>query len=245
MRRWTYHPRHLCREGFPPCLLWTLVLLAAAPFFLSNLLVATPGEAVAVPMPPVSKQTLEHLTMDRHEQVERGARVKRVTPPVIRPVAAPSLAKLIPRTPQGRQVSFTPNDTQMRNAYAIIDTGRDLKLPYRALVIAIGTALQESHLNNYGHLGARNDHDSQGLFQQRPSAGWGTPAQVRNPKHAATKFYKRLLKVKGWYGLPLTVAAQRVQISAFPFAYAKWEAMAAHIVRAYYGAGPWAKIGKK
>jgi murein DD-endopeptidase MepM/ murein hydrolase activator NlpD len=121
-------------------------------------------------------------------------------------------------------------ETQLRNAAVIINVGADLNVPPRGWVIAVATAMQESRLSNLGHLGNANDHDSLGLFQQRPSAGWGTPAQVRDPKYAATKFYKKLKQVKGWQQLPLTVAAQRVQISAYPDAYAKHEAVATQIV---------------
>ena len=69
---------------------------------------------------------------------------------------------------------------QIRNAAVIIRTGQDLQVPPRGWVIAVATAMQESSLTNHGHLGAINDHDSLGLFQQRPSQGWGTPEQIMN-----------------------------------------------------------------
>jgi murein DD-endopeptidase MepM/ murein hydrolase activator NlpD len=119
---------------------------------------------------------------------------------------------------------------QIRNAAIIIKTGADLGMPPRAWVIAIATAMQESRLSNLGNLGSRNDHDSLGLFQQRPSAGWGTPAQVTDPVYASTKFYTKLKTVRNWENLSLTEAAQRVQVSAFPDAYAKHEAVATQIV---------------
>ncbi len=119
---------------------------------------------------------------------------------------------------------------QMRNAAIIINVGKEMGLPPRAWVIAVATAMQESRLTNLGHLGARNDHDSQGLFQQRPSAGWGTPAQVRDPEYASRKFYEKLKTVEGWETTSLTRAAQRVQRSAYPNAYAKHETIAAQIV---------------
>jgi murein DD-endopeptidase MepM/ murein hydrolase activator NlpD len=119
---------------------------------------------------------------------------------------------------------------QMRNAAIIISTGSKLKLPPRAWVIAIATAMQESRLTNLGDLGTRNDHDSLGLFQQRPSAGWGTPAQVRDPAYAATKFYDKLKTVPGWETMSLTEAAQKVQRSAYPDAYAKHEPVATQVV---------------
>jgi murein DD-endopeptidase MepM/ murein hydrolase activator NlpD len=122
------------------------------------------------------------------------------------------------------------NAGQIRNAAIIINVGSDLGLPPRAWVIAVATAMQESTLNNLGHLGKKNDHDSQGLFQQRPSTGWGTPAQVRDPVYASTKFYQKLKTIDGWEKMPLTEAAQAVQISAYPDAYAKHEPLATQIV---------------
>jgi murein DD-endopeptidase MepM/ murein hydrolase activator NlpD len=121
---------------------------------------------------------------------------------------------------------------QIRNAAIIIKTGSTLKMPPRAWVIAVATAMQESRLSNLGNLGSRNDHDSLGLFQQRPSAGWGTPAQVMDPAYASTKFYTKLKTIKGWEELSLTEAAQRVQVSAYPDAYAKHEGIATEIVNA-------------
>ncbi|MEV4411614.1 M23 family metallopeptidase [Catellatospora sp. NPDC049609] len=122
------------------------------------------------------------------------------------------------------------SEEKIRNAAIIIKTGQELKLPPRGWVIAVATAMQESSLTNHGHLGDRNDHDSLGLFQQRPSQGWGTPEQIMDPVYSSTKFYKKLVKVKDWESLPLTVAAQRVQISAYPNAYAKHEPLATRIV---------------
>jgi murein DD-endopeptidase MepM/ murein hydrolase activator NlpD len=119
---------------------------------------------------------------------------------------------------------------QIRNAAIIINVGADLKLPPRAWVIAVATAMQESRLTNLGYLGKKNDFDSLGLFQQRPSTGWGTPAQVTDPVYASTKFYEKLKTVKDWQTRPLTEAAQAVQISAYPDAYAKHEPLATQIV---------------
>jgi hypothetical protein len=136
-----------------------------------------------------------------------------------------------PIDPEGKLPKVGPySSEQIKNAAIIINVGKQLKLPPRAWVIAVATAMQESNLHNYGYLGKRNDHDSLGLFQQRPSSGWGSPAQVTNPTYAATKFYDKLSKVKRWDSLPLTRAAQRVQISAYPGAYAKHEPIATQIV---------------
>jgi hypothetical protein len=128
-------------------------------------------------------------------------------------------------------------DAQLGNARTIYTTSVQLGLPARAANIAIATALQESNLTNHGHLGAANDHDSLGLFQQRPSQGWGTPAEIMNPAVAARKFYTKLLGVTDWETLPLTVAAQRVQKSAYPDAYTKHEPLATAIVNHLSGGG--------
>lgn len=124
---------------------------------------------------------------------------------------------------------------QAGNAAVIIGVGQRLQVPPRGWVIAIATALQESDLINLGHLGAENDHDSLGLFQQRPSQGWGTPAEIMNPDHAATSFYRHLQPVPRWQSVPVTDAAQAVQRSAYPDAYSKHEARAAAIVAGYTG----------
>ncbi|MGC4804125.1 peptidoglycan DD-metalloendopeptidase family protein [Micromonospora sp. DT233] len=126
-------------------------------------------------------------------------------------------------------------DTQIRNAAVIIKVGSDMKVPPRGWVVAVATAMQESGLRNLSHLGSRNDHDSVGLFQQRPSQGWGTPAQLQDPSYTSRKFYEKLVKVPGWERMSLTRAAQRVQISAFPDAYAKHEELASKIVDALAG----------
>lgn len=89
----------------------------------------------------------------------------------------------------------------------------------RAVVIALATAIQESGLDNLGH----GDRDSLGLFQQRPSQGWGTPAQIMNPAYAAQQFYRHLQRVPDWWSIPLWQAAQAVQRSALPTAYEKWQ----------------------
>ena len=155
--------------------------------------------------------------------------------------AAPAKKDLHPRPIPGGQQRFKPSKEQLRNAKAIVDTGKKLKLPPRAWVIAVATATQESTLRNLGHLGARNDHDSQGLFQQRPSSGWGSPKQITDPEYASTAFYKALMRVDGWEKMPLTRAAQKVQVSAYPNHYAKWERFAGDIVLGLHGEGPYAE----
>ncbi|MGH3433849.1 MAG: C40 family peptidase [Thermocrispum sp.] len=121
---------------------------------------------------------------------------------------------------------------QARNAAVIITVGHRMQIPLRGWVIAIATALQESDLINSS---AATDHDSLGLFQQRPSQGWGTPAQILDPAYASAAFYTALRHVPGWENLPLTVAAQTVQRSAYPHAYHKHETRATEVVAAFTG----------
>ena len=103
---------------------------------------------------------------------------------------------------------------------AAVTESRDL--PARATTIALATAMQESSLRNLDY----GDRDSLGLFQQRPSMGWGTEAEVQDPYFSTGKFLDALVNVEGWQKMEVTVAAQRVQRSAFPDAYAQWEPMA-------------------
>ena len=117
---------------------------------------------------------------------------------------------------------------QVGNARTIAQVGYERGLPERAVVIALATAMQESRLRNLDY----GDRDSLGLFQQRPSQGWGTPTQVQDPVYAAGKFYDGLVQVPGWDSRRLTEAADAVQRSAFPEAYQKHEGMAVELVAA-------------
>jgi hypothetical protein len=145
---------------------------------------------------------------------------------------------------------------QRRNASAIIATGRRRYLPDRAIVIALATASQESGFRNYAndgrggdliwsqagierslglpHEALGSDHGSLGIFQQQ-WPWWGTMAQLMNPAWAANKFYDSLLQVAGWQSMPVTVAAQRVQRSAFPSAYADDEPLARSLLETVGG----------
>ncbi|MEU2987396.1 hypothetical protein ABZ647_23645 [Micromonospora aurantiaca] len=142
--------------------------------------------------------------------------------------------KLIPHGVQGNQSRIDLNDEQTANAKAIIAATKKAGMDERAAVVSIATALQESKLENLGHLGDRNDHDSQGLFQQRPSSGWGTVEQITDPEYSTTAFLKGLKQVDGWQDMPLTKAAQTVQVSAYPDHYAQWEQQAADLVAQHW-----------
>jgi len=128
----------------------------------------------------------------------------------------PSLARLTPE--------------MQSNAEVIYRVGKSLNVSDYGIVIALATAMQESSLKNIDY----GDRDSIGLFQQRPSQGWGTKTQIMDPEYSARAFFggptgpnfgkvRGLLDIRNWSSLSLTKAAQAVQISAFPEAYQKWE----------------------
>ncbi|WP_329439367.1 C40 family peptidase [Streptomyces canus] len=111
---------------------------------------------------------------------------------------------------------------QVPNAQTIVAAGLSLYVPKKGQIIALTTAMQESRLRNLNY----GDRDSLGLFQQRPSQGWGSAQQIRDPVYASEQFYKHLLKVDGWQQMTVTQAAQAVQKSGLPDAYAQWENLA-------------------
>jgi hypothetical protein len=108
---------------------------------------------------------------------------------------------------------------QLLNASIIVDVAMRRGLPEQAVVVALATAQQESKLTNLDY----GDADSVGLFQQRPSQGWGSEDQILDPIYASGKFFDALVKVRNWEGLTVAAAAQAVQRSAFPDAYTSWQ----------------------
>jgi hypothetical protein len=124
-------------------------------------------------------------------------------------------------------------ETQLDNARLIVAVGEQLGVPSRGRIIALATALVESELDNVPY----GDRDSVGLFQQRPSQGWGTPGQLLNPTYSATAFYQRLITTPQWLLAPPGDVAQSVQRSAYPERYAERIAEAAAIHDTVTGAG--------
>ncbi|MCL2454057.1 MAG: hypothetical protein FWD18_01955 [Micrococcales bacterium] len=116
-------------------------------------------------------------------------------------------------------VPWTLQLDQADNAALVVGTTLRRELPARAATIGLATALQESKLRNIDY----GDRDSLGMFQQRPSQGWGTPEQIMDPVYSTGLFYDHLVRVPGWQDLPITEAAQAVQRSAFPDAYGRHE----------------------
>jgi hypothetical protein len=129
---------------------------------------------------------------------------------------------------------YTLSTEQAANAATISAIATARKLPSRAVTIALATALQESKLINIEY----GDRDSVGLFQQRPSQGWGSHGQIMDPRYAAAKFFDALVKVRGWQAMQLSAAAQAVQKSGHPAAYRRWEDQATTLAKAFTGAEP-------
>lgn len=145
---------------------------------------------------------------------------------------------------------------QLVNAGLVVAVGKEMQLPQRAWVIATAAAMAESHLAVLAnttvpeslalpHEGVGANYDSVGLFQQR--ASWGPVAERMDPRGSARLFFRRLVAVPGWEALPLTVAVQRVQASAFPDAYARWEQPANAVVGSAQGivCGPGVAPGQR
>lgn len=121
---------------------------------------------------------------------------------------------------------------QTSNAALIVTIGQARGVPAWGRVVAVATAMQESRLRNL----PGGDRNSIGLFQQRPSQGWGTPTQLRSPAYQTGKFYDALLAVPGWQTMPAAQAADHVQHSAYPSAYARWTGPATRLL-AHIGSG--------
>ena len=132
----------------------------------------------------------------------------------------------------GTPWSLDPDQAQNAALFAAMAAERGL--PARAVTIAIATALQESRMINIDY----GDRDSVGLFQQRPSQGWGSVEEIMDPVYSTGKFYDGLVKVDGYTDLEVTVAAQAVQRSGFPDAYAQHETRARAWASALTGQSP-------
>lgn len=135
--------------------------------------------------------------------------------------------------PASTQRSATLDATQKANAIRIVRIGRELGVSDHGIAIALATAMVESSMRNLNH----GDRDSLGLFQQRPSQGWGTAKQIMNADRSIRVFYggahdpngtktRGLLDIRGWQAMAFTDAAQAVQVSAYPDRYGQWEQQA-------------------
>jgi hypothetical protein len=205
---------------------------AAAALFGSSFIRVTPSAA----HPDVATAELDAQRSGPADAVSRDH--ERSPQPPASPSASPS------PTPSRSVAPIAGlSQVQWNNAAIIVDVARRRSLPRQAAVVAITTALQESNLYNVAsgavpaslklpHEGESVNYDSIGLFQQRPSQGWGTVAQLMDPGTSTGLFYDRLLKVAGWQGMSVVNAAQAVQRSAYPGAYQKHEDTARRAVAA-------------
>jgi hypothetical protein len=162
----------------------------------------------------LANATKANRSLDRTAPTATTATQKAAPKPKAKPAGLPKISGL--------------TTTQVKNAWAIVKEGHSMGVSQRGQQIAVATAMQESNLENLKYA---VDHDSLGLFQQRPSSGWGTPKQLTNPAYAAHAFYAVLVHYKGSWGC-LTCAAQDVQRSAYPGAYAKHSSSALRVVKA-------------
>ncbi len=108
------------------------------------------------------------------------------------------------------------------------------RLPEQAVIIAYAAALQESKMENLDY----GDRDSVGVFQQRPSQGWGPAADLKDPVYATTKFFAALVQVNGYTRMPVDQAAQDVQHSGDGAAYEQWAAVAGQLAGYFTGTSP-------
>ncbi|MEH0972575.1 peptidase M23 [Micromonospora sp. CPCC 205546] len=213
---------------------------------------ARDGSPAAAPAVPVAAPSALAERAEPEAASRNSARVAVSAPASPTRAADPDTTTPAPEKTTRKPVDPAPvaglDRAQMKNAEAIVRTGREMGMPRRALVIAVATAMQESNLYNvasgvlpesrrYPHQGIGWDHDSVGLFQQRSSSGWGEVGELMDPEFATRQFLAALAKVPGWQQMRLTDAAQAVQISAYPEHYAKHEWRATKVVSAVLEAG--------
>lgn len=188
---------------------------------------ATPTATTPAPAPP--KKTPARKTTPRATPTTS----KKTTTPTTKAAPEPTVVAAVAGLTQA----------QMNNAATIVKTGAGMGIPERGLIVAIATAMQESNLYNLANTGLPEsennpnegtgyDHDSVGLFQQRTSTGWGTVEELMTPAISAQKFFTALQQVYGWETMSIAGAAQAVQVSAFPDAYAQHEQAATTVVAA-------------
>jgi hypothetical protein len=179
---------------------------------------------------PKSPHVVRHGSAKSWKQI-RDELAGRMSPRA-EPGKLPLADRLVIGPASGSQSYLPMSSARMDNATAIVRQALGRRMGLRAAVIAVATAMQESGLENISY----GDRDSLGLFQQRPSMGWGSASQITKPSYAADAFLSALAAHQktdpGWAGQPLWATAQAVQRSGFPYAYAKWEKQAAQLVSA-------------
>ncbi len=184
---------------------------AAAP---SAAVKVTPAAAPAAPRPAPTWDQIQQVVASQTSPAEPQAAT------VLQPVGT-----------SGPQNRMPLSGDQQANAGTIVQQALAKKMGVRSAVIAVATAMQESRLQNLNY----GDQDSLGLFQQRPSMGWGSAQQILTPQYSADAFLAALQQYQtsnpGWATQPLWASAQGVQKSGVPTAYAQWESQAAQLVQ--------------
>jgi hypothetical protein len=132
----------------------------------------------------------------------------------------------------GQSVPLDPEQAAI--AGTIAGVAHRHRVPEGAVTVAYATAMQESHLHDIDF----GDRDSVGVFQQRPSQGWGTAQQLKDPVYAATRFFDALVQIPGYLRMPVYTAAQEVQHSADGAAYQQYQQFASLMTRAFTGQAP-------
>ncbi|GIF71986.1 hypothetical protein [Asanoa siamensis] len=192
----------------------------------------TPTPTASTPAPPAPTKTTP-----TRKPTPRNTATKKPTPTKAATTSKPKPTSTVVAPVAGL------TQAQMNNAATIVRTGVKMGIPERGLIVAIATSMQESRLLNlantglpeslnYPNEGTGYDHDSVGLFQQRTSTGWGTVQELMTPSVSASKFFAALQQVLGWQNMSIAGAAQAVQVSAFPDAYAQHEGVATTVVEA-------------
>jgi hypothetical protein len=185
-----------------------------------------------LPFQQVRVHQVRAHTVARQHGVTRQHGVARRLRPVTRHRFAPAAERLLPVATAGPQNFIPVSRAQYANAATIVHEAMAKRMGVRSAVIAVATAMQESKLLNLNY----GTGDSLGLFQQQWDMGWGTPQQIMNPAYASGKFLGALHTYQAtdpaWASEPLYQAAQGVQRSGFPFAYAQWERQAAQLTSA-------------
>jgi hypothetical protein len=189
--------------------------------------VAKPSPSTAAPKPAAASPSPSAKPSTPRPSASTSASASAAKP---KPYQNVSLASLEPTGLYGGQQYFTLTGAQWANAKTIVAVTEQRGMPLYAAVVAIATATQESSLLNLTYA---TNYDSLGLFQQRPSMGWGTAAQVTDPVYATNAFLTALAAyAPGYQSQALWISAQAVQRSGLPTAYAQWEDQAAQIVLA-------------
>ncbi|GAA5068589.1 hypothetical protein [Nocardia callitridis] len=205
------------------------VILAQAAACVAVIFQAGVAGAVTPSPDPISAQILE-LGVAVHDTLLSSVAppIVAAPPPIPDPYADITKERLLPQGVVGDQQHFTPNPEQWDNARTIVEVVRQRGLPVYTAVISVATALQESLLRN---LTVAVDYDSLGVFQQRPSQGWGVPEEVTDLRYATGAFLDELLdRAPAYAEIPLWQAAQAAQRSGFPTLYDQWADQAAQMV---------------